>query len=383
MHKLFRTLGCIILTVLLSTGCEPMSYEEFSMPPYEGIFTWTRITKKAEWSNRMDHAGIAFDNKIWILGGYDSGKMKGDTYLEDIWSSTDGETWTLETENAPWKGRRGHSVNVFDDGSGDALFLIGGFEVDEATGYRQYTNDVWKSVDGVNWNRIKERTYPPADTTITDWTPRFNHVCLNVAHENVDYLYLIGGQSMLEDYSALYSMKYYNDIWRSQDGITWEKMECDDFGKRSELAAYFDPLSSKIYIHGGVHSVHIDNEDNYNHPVENYYCIWDSDDGENWNVDTSLVIQRAGHDLFLYKGYSWMFPGKTTSYKKFHMAWSNLHYTYRKQENGEWILDSEGSAFNGRHSYARVIFNDKVYVMGGETGDMGLNNDVWCGEINN
>lgn len=383
MSKTNKLIFVGFIVSLMLTGCEPMSFKEFSMPPYDGIFTWTQITKKAEWSNRVDHAGVAFQNKMWILGGYDMGRMKGDTFLEDIWSSPDGVTWTLVTDNAPWKGRRGHSVNIFDDGSGDALFLIGGFEVDEETGYRQYANDVWKSYDGETWEQIKSRTYPIDDTTNTDWMPRFNHVCLNVTHDDIDYLYLIGGTTMRENYSALYSMKYFNDVWRSTDAITWEKIDSEDFGERSELAAYTDPANGRIFIHGGVHSKLVESENNNHHPVENYYCVRDSYDGVSWSVDTSLSIQRAGHELFNYKGYTWLFPGKTTSYKKFHMAWSNLHYTYRKSQEGEWILDSEGSAFNGRHSYARIIFNDKVYIMGGETGDNGQNNDVWVGEINN
>ncbi len=142
---------------------------------------------------------------MWIFGGYDQGRMKGDTYLEDIWLSVDGEQWDLETDSASWKGRRGHTVNVFDDGTGEALYLIGGFEVDEATGYRQYTNDVWRSVDGHNWIQIKARTDSYTDTTISDWNPRFSHSTVNVSFGGIDYLYVIGGSAMRENYSGLYS----------------------------------------------------------------------------------------------------------------------------------------------------------------------------------
>lgn len=383
MRKFTGIIAAAYFALILISGCEPMSYKEFSMPEYDGLFTWTRITKKAEWSNRVDLAGVAFDNKLWILGGYDSGRLKGDTYLEDVWSSTDGENWILETDNAPWKGRRGHTVNVFNDGSGEAMYLIGGFEVDEETGHRQYTNDVWKSVDGVNWEQIKARDYSAEDNSSTSWFPRSNHACIDVIQNDTNYLYLIGGQMMREKYNPIYSMKYFNDVWRSKDAIQWEKIECNDFGERSELAAFSDPETGRLYIHGGVHSMHFDQNNDELHPVLDYYCIWSSNDGLFWEVDTSFTLSRAGHEMFMFDDFFWIFPGKTTSYKKFHMAWSNLHYTYRKAIDGEWILDSEGSAFSGRHSYARIILNNKVYVMGGETGDNGLNNDVWCGELNN
>lgn len=373
----------VFIIALFIASCDPVSYDEWSMPEYDGLFSWTELTTDADWSQRYDHAGVVFNGKMWIFGGYDQGRMKGDTYLEDVWSSTNGEQWTLVTDSAPWKGRRGHSINVFNDGSGNAMYLIGGFEVDEDTGYRQYTNDVWKSTDGLNWTQIKARTDAYADTTVTDWDPRFNHSCVNASFEGKDYLYILGGAAMRENYSGLYSFKYYNDVWRSSDGISWEELSSTDFGERSEFAAFFDEESNRLYLHGGVHSTLIETEDNYNHPVENYEAIWYSDDGTTWNTDTTLMIWRAGHDVFKYSDHLWIFPGKTTSYKKFHMAWSNLHYTYRKGTDDAWVLDSEGSAFNGRHSYVRLIFENKVYVMGGETGDKGPDNDVWVGTINN
>jgi len=370
-----------LFPVILLTGCEFVSWEEWAMAPYDGLFTWEELTPKAEWSQRLDHAGAVFDGKLWIFGGYDSGRMRGDTYLEDIWSSDDGINWTLVSDSAAWKGRRGHTVNVFDNGSGEALYLVGGFEVDEATGYRQYTNDVWRSYDGVNWEQVKPRTDTYTDTSIHDFDPRFNHSCINVTFNDTAYLYLVGGAAMRENYSGLYSFKYYNDVWRTRDGIHWEEVAADDFGERAELAACFDEARQRIYIHGGIHTKLLETEDGYIHPVENYDAVWYSDDGVSWLADTSMIIPRAGHELFPYHDRLWIFPGATTSYKKFHMAWSNLYYTYRMEAEGEWVLDSEGSAFNGRHSYVRLIMDDKVYIMGGETGDMGPDNDVWVGTI--
>ncbi len=99
------------------------------------------------------------------------------------------------------------------------------------------------------------------------------------------------------------------------------------------------------YIHGGVHGKLIEAENNYNHPIENYEAVWYSDDGVSWEIDTTLMIWRAGHEMFKYRDNLWVFPGKTNSYKKFHMAWGNLHYTYRKEKAGEWVLDSIHEVF--------------------------------------
>ena len=72
-----------------------------------------------------------------------------------------------------------------------ALFLLGGYSVDESTGYRQYCNDVWKSTDGEDWLNIKERTYPRLNS-IDTWFPRMNHATVIANHGGVNYMYIIG-----------------------------------------------------------------------------------------------------------------------------------------------------------------------------------------------
>ena len=144
-------------------GCEFESYRDYRTPEYDGVFSWTEVTKKAEWPKRWDHSSLSYDGRLWVIGGYNPGLVKGDTYLEDVWSSEDGVNWTEETASAPWLGRRGHASVVFDDGGGEAMYVIGGFVVDEETGYREYRNDVWRSTDGSSWSQIKERTEPELD----------------------------------------------------------------------------------------------------------------------------------------------------------------------------------------------------------------------------
>jgi hypothetical protein len=377
--KRLRFILIFPLAILLGS-CEPISYKDYRMEPYTGAFTWKEVTKKAAWSNRYDHAAVAFDGKLWVIGGYDSGRTLGDSYLEDVWNSTDGERWSLVTASAPWKGRRGHSVTVFDDGTGEALYLVGGFEVDEETGYRQYTNDVWRSTDGKNWTRIKERTYPVEDMN-ADFMPRFNHTCVAANHGGTNYLYLMGGSTMLENYEGTYSFIYLHDVWRSEDGATWIKLDNNDFGQRSEQAACVDPATGRIYMHGGMHSVTFDNEELYNDPGAHFNEVWYSDDGITWQVDETFSLVRAGHSMLMYDGSLWLFPGKVSDNIQLRITEEDLYYTYSKAGGEMWTLDSKGSAFSGRHSYATVEFDGRIWVLGGETADNGPNNDVWCGTI--
>ena len=78
-----------------------------------------------------------FGKKIWVIGGSDGNK------LNDIWASSDGLTWEEVTTNAPFSERSFHTSVVFDD----KIWVIGGWN----GGSSFVTNDVWSSIDGITW----------------------------------------------------------------------------------------------------------------------------------------------------------------------------------------------------------------------------------------
>ncbi len=371
--------------VISLSSCEFQSYEDFGFPEYDGEFQWTQVVKNAEWPNRYGHAAVVYDNKIWVFGGYNPGVVKGDTYYEDVWSSSDGESWNCVLEKAPWLGRRGHQLVVFDDGSGDAMFLVGGFTVNEENGYREYGNDVWKSTNGVDWTELKPRTHPPKDT-VGDWQPRFNHSLVVANHGGTDYMYIIGGALMRDNYPAQYAMKYFNDVWRSTDGISWEKLNNNDYGIRSEAACAVDPETGRIYIQGGVHGVIFEEANSTIHPRDDWHWLWSSDDGVNWVAELDPLVEgrfwRSDHDMVFYKNSLWCLSGKTTSNVHYGFNSINQYTIWKRGSDGVFEIDSDGVAIDARHAYASVIFNDKLFILGGFTSSYGQSNDVWVGEIN-
>lgn len=373
------------LLVFLAS-CEFMSYEEYEFEPYDGAISWTKLVKHAEWGNRFDHAAVSFNGKLWILGGYNPGQTFGDTYYEDVWSSSNGENWELVTDNAPWHGRRGHEVVVFNDGSGEAMFLIGGFMVNEETGYRQYANDVWKSADGKNWQEVKPTEFPPRDS-LYQWYPRMEHSCVVKTMNGKDYIYLVAGRSMQDSIDGRFSTIYHNDVWRTPNGKDWERIDNNDYGIRGDQALTINPVTGRMFLQGGTHGFVFTSQNFGTHPVENWQYLWYSDDGKNWIAlnDTATwdqgLLWRSSHHLVYMDKSVWSFPGKTTSNVHYHFTEPGQFPIWRLHDDGTWEADSYGVAFDPRHGYGCVIHDNKIWILGGFTSNSGQANDVWVGEI--
>ena len=109
--------------------------------------SWKQVTACAGWSPRLAAGAIVFQDKMWILGGIENYFLGDDTSLRnDVWCSSDGETWELATEQAGWSPRAFHQAV----GGGKMWVLGGGNYVPNHFAL----NDVWCSEDGVEWTQV-------------------------------------------------------------------------------------------------------------------------------------------------------------------------------------------------------------------------------------
>lgn len=140
--------------------------------------TWHEVKPKDPfWPQRGMIGGSAvFKGRMWILGGgtYDTPKVPERKYFNDVWSSADGVAWTRHVEAAPWTPRQYHEVAVFDD----RLWVLEGYS-------KANRNDVWHSEDGVAWHEV------PA----TPWRPR--HAASVFVHDGA--LWMVAGNNMESD----------------------------------------------------------------------------------------------------------------------------------------------------------------------------------------
>ncbi|WP_152050270.1 hypothetical protein [Tautonia marina] len=135
------------------------------------------IPEQPSWAPRGMIGGAAVHrDRMWILGGgtYDTPQTPTRIYYNDVWSSADGNRWTLHTSRAPWAARQYHEVASFDG----RLWVMEGF-----SGANR--NDVWYSEDGVNWYEIPE----------TPWAPR--HAASVFLFD--DALWVVAGNNMQPD----------------------------------------------------------------------------------------------------------------------------------------------------------------------------------------
>ena len=120
----------------------------------DGI-SWTQVaTEGPMWSPRGQIGNnVVFNGRMWILGGgtYNTPDQPIRNYYNDVWSSADGIHWEKHLDNAPWHPRQYHEVAVWDN----KMWVMEGWD---GTGNRK---DVWYSDDGVNWTEVPNTPWAP------------------------------------------------------------------------------------------------------------------------------------------------------------------------------------------------------------------------------
>ena len=102
--------------------------------------TWTQITDNATWPKRYGHLATAFNKKIWVMGGNNGSTIK------DVWysSNDNASSWTqASTSGTMWSAGSGTPASVFDG----ELWVAGG---NGGSG----TLNSWSSSDGSAWTKV-------------------------------------------------------------------------------------------------------------------------------------------------------------------------------------------------------------------------------------
>ncbi len=170
---------------------------------------------------REGHQSFVFRNNFYIIGGEE------DTGVSNkIYTSSDGITWrSLESASRNvenyFSPRTNHSVVLL----GNRIYLIGGKE----NGANVYLNDVWSSDDGEQWSLVNgggtcsdatKMNRASCLAVMGAWTPELTTMFApRRGHTTLSYrssIFLMGGS--VEDNGIDIPL---NDVWSSRDGRTW------------------------------------------------------------------------------------------------------------------------------------------------------------------
>ncbi len=265
----------------------------------EPAYEWELITAKAEFAPRDGAGALSFGGRMWLLGGWNPIAAHREFFPRicnnEVWSSPDGRHWTLEKPNtfrdqafdptSDWEGRHTAGYAVFRD----RMWIVGG-DVNQG----HYQNDVWNSADGRTWSLVNRDQPVP-------WGPRALHY--TVVHQ--EKLWVIGGQTV-PAFSAS-PEKFYRDIWTTQDGRQWTQVQPrEPYWSERGMIGGSAVLHGRIWILGG------GTYDTPTTPTRKFFNdVWSSADGVTWECHTEAAPwhPRQYHDVAVWDDRLWVTEG--------------------------------------------------------------------------
>ena len=186
----------------------------------------------------------------------------------------------------------------------EKLFVIGGMaEGDDGIRTR---NDVWESVDGLNWDQV----HPPNDGASMPWRGRAFHTCTtwnslndrsryvsddSLMHQNKDdtfanhttpRIFITGGGYMgTKGNNEVRSLEAFTDTWFSSDGSSWNRVNYEE-GSMAQRNIYSTNEWSESTVDGKKKYL-----GKWGHSVEAFYSTQDIDlDGIIATTNVSLNV---------------------------------------------------------------------------------------------
>jgi hypothetical protein len=283
------------------------------------------------WANRAYFQVVKKGSYMYVLGGQDftlidnpaypagcpgvppqfcTEKIPVSQFFNDVWRSRDGVNWRRMKRNVEidpevanprhWSGRAGLSVTVFKG----YIYVMGGSVNDDSSivggaPERIYFNDVWRSRDGRRWQKVGN----------APWEPRAG----GIAVVKGGYMYMVGGEEGFtcplvpglppEDQPPCLDPPYFNDVWRTKDGINWEPMTLDaDWSKRPGHQVVV--AQNQLVLFGGF-GIGPDNGITPQNPSD----IWVSNNGAKWEKVSDAPWNAEGSEDIKYDFDAVVMPG--------------------------------------------------------------------------
>lgn len=136
-----------------------------------GQFSGSNLVS-APWPQRQDALIYPFNNQMFIMGG---ASLNGNTTFTDIWSTSDGLSWSQVASTMPGASVLSAGQNLYSETPvtyNNTEWMITGAYVPSCDTCGVTNPTIWNSVDGANWNVTDSNAPdvgPLAATTSTLW----------------------------------------------------------------------------------------------------------------------------------------------------------------------------------------------------------------------
>lgn len=322
----------------------------------DGI-SWTQATSAASWPRRYQHISVLTpDGRMWVLGGY------GGAFFNDIWCSIDGFTWTQVASAASWTARAVHtSVTT----PGGLVWVLGGYDGTNCRNDAYRTTFVPQTIDAqaVDPAAAPQQLYMyrkaayvsngwdwQMATNAAPWTARCGHTAVVTSDGK---LWIIGGWNV---------SIAYNDVWYSTNGSLWaQATSAAGWTARTYHTSTVTP-DGRIWVLGGWATGALND-------------VWYSSNGSSWTQATSAALWtgRVLHtSVTTPDGRIWVIGGGS-SVVSGRTPYNDVYYS----SNGStWTQASSAALWTARDGHASIVTPDgRMWVLGGYDGSK--RNDVW------
>jgi hypothetical protein len=287
-----------------------------SLAAAEPPASWARVTEHADFPPRDTSSGAVFLGKMWMSNGYPD--------FRDLWSSSDGTSWTKVLDYTPYDP---YSRLVVHDGK---LWAI--------------KNSVWFSRNGV------------------DWTRAVKQVPFRISSEAVEYA------------GRMWALGSGSEVWSSANGTRWVcATRKAPFGKRS--AAAFAVFDDKLWLLGGATAaprMGYPTAERKGYPnLKMNHDVWSSSDGTNWMpiIDDAPWAGRMWFVAEEYAGRLWVMGGYNND------NYTNLSDTWFTEDGVHWEQLNSDDVWSARHQPTGFVFKNALWLVAGNSWP--TVNDVW------
>ena len=304
----------------------------------QSLGNWVEYGPPASPAGRVGHAVVRFGSEVLVLGGYRWGH-NGNVYLSDVWSTSDGATWSKLTKAFPYQGR-GEFASVVHEGE---LFVIGGMACDQ--NQCDWLSDIWSTKDGANWEMV------------TEMAP-FGKMAHAQAVSFQGFIYLTGG--------------YQNGVWRSKDGKTWENLPAPFDSRGYHRMVVHDQA---IYLMGGNGwsqslQQHVDFND-----------VWRTTEGEKWEQVVTSAAWKGRSAFALAKAdQTWVLAGGVPTApwgQTYNEIWfSNNLIDWKLSSVGD-VVEVPGAVYAGD---AAQLETGSLLLFGGQPANSGISDTAFIME---